>query len=275
MDTALELGTTWSAAGPSPPLAMPVYYNVTDCDMGAVRMARLYVSNRDESVRMFSNRFLERFTHVHHTIPLVIFVPVTCYSLFLAYREGMWLSRGVLLYLAGIAIWSLTEYLVHRFGFHVSRNAELQVLDSIGRLARGQAALSALSSWQQLRYFLAHGVHHTHPSDSSRLVMPPIVSIPLAVVFYWLLRTLLGPVDMLPSFAGLVTGYLIYDMIHYSVHHVRPRTPVGRYLKKHHFRHHFQDPSRNFGVSSPVWDLALGTLNHSASERQPEAERAV
>ncbi|KPJ89048.1 MAG: hypothetical protein AMS18_12845 [Gemmatimonas sp. SG8_17] len=238
-------------------------------------MAKLYVSNRDESVRMFSSRILERFTHVHHTIPLVIFVPVVCYSLFLAYGEGMRLGRGVLLYVGGIAIWSLAEYVVHRFGFHVSRNAEVQVLESIGRLGPGQAALSALSNWQQLRYFLAHGVHHTHPNDSTRLVMPPIVSVPLAVVFYWLLRILLGPVDMLPSFAGLVTGYLIYDMIHYSVHHVRPRTPIGRYLKKHHFRHHFQDPSRNFGVSSPIWDVALGTLNHAASEQEPEAESAV
>jgi len=212
---------------------------------------------------------------VHHTIPLVIFVPVTCFSLFLAYRGGMSLGRGVLLFLVGIAIWSLTEYLVHRFGFHVGRDAEAQVLESIGRLDPGQAALSALSNWQQFHYFLAHGVHHTHPNDSTRLVMPPIVSIPLALVFFWILRGLLGPVDMLPTFGGLVTGYLIYDMVHYSVHHVRPRTPIGRYLKKHHFRHHFQDPSRNYGVSSPVWDIALGTFNNSASERGPEAERVV
>ncbi len=48
------------------------------------------------------------------------------------------------------------------------------------------------------------------------------------MVFYRLHRMLLGPVDILPSFAGLVAGSLIYDMIHYAVDHVRPRTPIGR-----------------------------------------------
>jgi sterol desaturase/sphingolipid hydroxylase (fatty acid hydroxylase superfamily) len=103
--------------------------------------------------------------------------------------------------------------------------------------------------------------------------MPPIVSVPLAVLFYWIFKTTFGPVDMLPAFAGLVVGYLFYDMTHYAVHHVRPRTRIGRFLKKHHFRHHYMDPTKNYGVSSPAWDVVMGTLNRTVGgDVSPEAE---
>ena len=48
-------------------------------------------------------------------------------------------------------------------------------------------------------------------------------------------------------------------MIHYHVHHHKPRTPVGRKLRELHMRHHFQDHERGFGVSAPYWDHVFGT----------------
>jgi sterol desaturase/sphingolipid hydroxylase (fatty acid hydroxylase superfamily) len=238
-------------------------------------MAKLYVSNKDESVRMFRSSLLEPFTHVHHTVPLFLYIPVVAWMLIRTYREGMDIGRAVLLFAAGMIIWSIAEYVVHRFGFHVSREAEERVQDTIDDLAADQSALAAIGSFEQLRYFLAHGVHHTHPNDSKRLVMPPVVSIPLAILFYWLFRLTFGPVDTLPAFAGLVTGYLFYDMTHYAVHHVRPRTRIGRYLKKHHFRHHYMDPRKNFGVSSPLWDVVWGTMNRAVGgDRDPSSEQA-
>ena len=50
-----------------------------------------------------------------------------------------------------------------------------------------------------------------------------------------------------------------YDMIHYHVHHHRPRTRVGQRLRELHMRHHFQDDERGFGVSAPYWDHVFGT----------------
>lgn len=238
-------------------------------------MAKLYVSNKDESVRMFRSDVLERFTHVHHTVPLIIFVPLVGGLLYATYRQGMGVGRAILLFAVGVVIWSIVEYAVHRFGFHVSREAEIKVQDTVDGLGQDQPALGAIKGLEQFRYFLAHGVHHTHPNDSKRLVMPPVVSIPLAFLFYWIFKPLFGPVDMLPAFAGLVTGYLLYDMTHYAVHHVRPRTKLGRYLKKHHFRHHYMDPRKNYGVSSPAWDLVWGTLNRTAgTQAEPDAEEA-
>ncbi|UCD25382.1 MAG: sterol desaturase family protein [Gemmatimonadota bacterium] len=238
-------------------------------------MAKLYVSNKDESVRMFRSGALESFTHVPHWLPLLLYIPVVAGALFLTFREDMGLGRAVLLFVAGLIIWSIAEYVVHRFGFHVSRDAEEKVQDTIDGLAADQSALRAIGNFEQLRYFLAHGVHHTHPNDSKRLVMPPVVSIPLAVLFYFLFKLAFGPVDMLPAFAGLVTGYLVYDMTHYAVHHVRPRTRIGRYLKKHHFRHHYMDPRKNYGVSSPFWDVVMGTMNRAVgSDTEPGSEQA-
>jgi 4-hydroxysphinganine ceramide fatty acyl 2-hydroxylase len=238
-------------------------------------MAKLYVSNKDESVRMFKSDMLERFTHVHHTVPLLLFVPVVAYMLYATQRAGMGVGRAVLLFMSGVAIWTIAEYVVHRFGFHVSRDAEIKVQDTVEGLKSEQPVLAAIGELEQLRYFLAHGVHHTHPNDTKRLVMPPVVSVPLAIVFYWIFRVAFGPVDMLPAFAGLVTGYLFYDMTHYAVHHIRPRTRLGRYLKKHHFRHHYMDPEKNYGVSSPFWDVVWGTLNRTAgAETRSDSEGA-
>ena len=48
-------------------------------------------------------------------------------------------------------------------------------------------------------------------------------------------------------------------MTHYHLHHRTARTRLGRLLHELHMRHHFQDDTRGFGVSSPFWDHVFGT----------------
>ena len=77
-------------------------------------------------------------------------------------------------------------------------------------------------------HWMIHGVHHDHPNDPLRLVMPPAASVPLALVFYALFWLVLGA-DRATAFgAGFLAGYLAYDMIHYHLHHHTPRTRVGQ-----------------------------------------------
>ena len=101
-------------------------------------------------------------------------------------------------------------------------------------------------------HWIIHGVHHDHPNDPLRLVMPPAVSVPLGAGVFGLLYLVFGS-DYAPGLgAGFFAGYLVYDMIHYYVHHFRPRGRLGRMLRERHMRHHFQDETAASGSARPT-----------------------
>jgi dihydroceramide fatty acyl 2-hydroxylase len=192
---------------------------------------------------MFRSELLDRFTRVHPVVPVVIYLPAIA-LLFAtgAGRLGGLTALGVAL--GGYAVWTLTEYWMHRVVFHFEP----------------ERGLGARLHW------MLHGVHHDHPNDPMRLVMPPLASVPLALAFYALFFVSLGGDNATAFTAGFLAGYLAYDMIHYAVHHYRPRTAVGRRLRELHMRHHFQDHERGFGVSAPYWDRVFGTAPRRRSE---------
>lgn len=205
-------------------------------------MPRLYVSNKDESARIFESDFLELFTHVHWSVPVILYLPlIVVLSIQTAGNPALTGAEGVIYFGGGLFIWTLTEYLLHRFVFHYQPKSE----------------------WGKRLHFLTHGVHHDYPNDSKRLVMPPSVSIPLAALFYFGFLLLLGPDAISPFFAGFIFGYVCYDEIHYATHHAPMKGKVAQYLKHHHVRHHYQDPERGFGVSSPLWDHVFATMEQT------------
>src|SRR5918996_541412 len=185
---------------------------------------------------MFRSPWLECFTRVHPPVPVIIYLPVIL-AMFVVGVGGAGLLNSVGLVLGGYAVWTLTEYWLHRVVFHFEPE------DGIG----------ARLHW------MIHGVHHDHPNDPMRLVMPPSASLPLALLFGALFWLALGGDAATAFTAGFLAGYLAYDMIHYAVHHHVPRTVVGRKLRELHMRHHFQDDERGFGVSAPYWDRVFGT----------------
>ena len=185
---------------------------------------------------MFDSVFLDRFTRVHPAVPLVLFGPAIA-VLLVTGVERLGTQTGIAVALAGYVFWTLTEYWLHRVVFHFEPE------DGVG----------ARMHW------MIHGVHHDHPNDPLRLVMPPSASIPLALTFLGMFWAVLGYDAALAFGGGFLAGYLAYDMLHYHVHHHRPRTRVGRALRELHMRHHFQDDERGFGVSAPYWDHVFGT----------------
>jgi sterol desaturase/sphingolipid hydroxylase (fatty acid hydroxylase superfamily) len=195
-----------------------------------------FVSNRDESVRLFKNPVMEYFSHIHPATPLIVYLPVIGVALYFGFLNRNPLY-AVLAFLAGIFIWTLLEYTIHRFAFHFHPASET-----------GKKI-----------HFLVHGVHHDYPRDSTRLVMPLPVSIPLAVIFYLLFTVLFGDF-YLTAFAGLVLGYVAYDSIHYATHHFPMKKGIGKFLKEYHLRHHYNDPNKAFGVSNPLWDYVFRTV---------------
>ena len=200
---------------------------------------------------------MERFTRVHPVVPHVLFVPVVVFSL---WKSGVGAAASAGLFLGGLFLWTFVEYMMHRFVFHAPDHVMEETHDIVAALGPGEAVVPKLPSWRHTVYFISHGVHHDYPSDSKRLVMPPGVSVPLATAFWFLFLSLFGMVLAPALFGGFVMGYLIYDTIHFAVHHFSVPTAAGKFLKRKHHRHHFLDPDEDYGVSSPLWDLVLGTF---------------
>ncbi len=90
----------------------------------------------------------------------------------------------------------------------------------------------------------------------------------------WGFYAVLGSPGFLPFGAGFLAGYLFYDMLHYHVHHHRPKTALGKRLRELHMRHHFQNHERGYGVSAPFWDHVFGTAPKRAS-RDVSAETSL
>jgi 4-hydroxysphinganine ceramide fatty acyl 2-hydroxylase len=208
---------------------------------------------------------MERLSAVHPAVPHLLYLPLIGAMLWTGAAAGRPAASLARLFGAGVLVWTLVEYVIHRFVFHPPRHIEDDTRRILSGLAHGEPAMPALPTWRHRFYFLVHGVHHDFPSDSRRLVMPPSVSVPLAMIFYVVFYIGLGAAT--PAvFAGFVTGYLCYDTIHYFTHQGATRGVIGRWQRRYHFRHHYVDSSSGFGVSSPLWDLALGTF---ARERAP------
>jgi dihydroceramide fatty acyl 2-hydroxylase len=193
---------------------------------------------------MFESDLLDRLSRVHPVVPVLIFVPAIA-VLFSIGQGGRPPLAVVGLVAAGYLFWTLSEYWIHRLVFHFEP----------------ERGLGARFHW------IIHGVHHDHPNDPLRLVMPPSVSVPLAAAFYGLFVLVLGSSAGSVFAAGFLTGYLVYDMTHYYVHHRKPRTRLGRTLRELHMRHHFQDDTRGFGISAPFWDYVFGTAVARGAKR--------
>jgi dihydroceramide fatty acyl 2-hydroxylase len=185
---------------------------------------------------------------VHPAVPLLIFTPVIV-GLTVWGLTKVSVAAMVGLGIAGYALWTLFEYWLHRVVFHFEP----------------QEGLGARMHW------IIHGVHHDHPNDPLRLVMPPAVSVPLGAVVFGVMYLICGPQYAPGLGAGFFVGYLVYDMTHYYVHHFRPQGRLGRALRERHMRHHFQDETRGFGISAPYWDEVFGTS--SRGDRATVADR--
>ncbi len=190
------------------------------------------------SPEMFDSAFLNCFSRVHPAVPAVVFVPVVVAMEWLGADRGLGAGTLVLLTLGGVGIWTLTEYWLHRLVFHWEPD----------------------NDFGHRMHFIIHGVHHDHPNDKLRLVMPPAVSIPLAALFY---------VRLLPRLRqprGLPTVRRLHRRLPDLRLHALLRPPLraevrtGKQLREQHMRHHFQDHRYGFGVSSPIWDAVFRTM---------------
>lgn len=199
------------------------------------------------SPRMFESPLLDRVSRVHPAIPLVIFLPAITLLAAAGFARLGGLETAAWL-VGGYLFWTLTEYWMHRLVFHFEP----------------EEGIGARLHW------IIHGVHHDHPNDRLRLVMPPSISVPLALAFFGLFVLTLGTPIAYAFGSGFMSGYLLYDMTHFHVHHHKARTRLERKLRELHMRHHFQDETRGFGVSAPFWDYVFGTAPRRVGSQTTE-----
>ena len=208
-------------------------------------MDHLPIDHSDVPIRLFKSDFLEFFSHISPLAVTILWLPVALFFLaraILQAPDGTFQLSIPLGFLLGLFIWTLSEYLLHRFVFHFQAKSE-----------RGQRIT-----------FLFHGIHHAQPQIKTRLVMPPVVSIPLAALFYGffylVIVVLLKAAPWFgPIFAGFIIGYLVYDLTHYATHHFAMRRGYAKFIKRYHMQHHYKTPNQRYGVSSPLWDILFRT----------------
>ncbi|ORX52796.1 hypothetical protein DM01DRAFT_1336575 [Hesseltinella vesiculosa] len=187
----------------------------------------------------FGHPLLEPLSKTAWFVVPSLWIPFAAYQFSCSWAYNMpWLTGSF--FALGVVIWTLLEYLLHRFFFHVD-----------DYLPDHQMAF--------LIHFTLHGFHHYLPMDKLRLVMPPTLGI---VIAYPLINLgyLLFPLPMAHAvISGGVVGYVMYDCTHYYLHHAKVFKYHFREMKKYHMAHHYKNYEDGYGITSKLWDVVFGT----------------
>lgn len=198
------------------------------------------------SAPLFGN-FLEPISLTPWWVVPLVWLPPNMYLFYIGFVNQSKLT-ALSLWVFGLCVWTFVEYCLHRFLFH---------LDAY--LPDHPAALTL--------HFLLHGIHHYLPMDRYRLVLPPTLFVVLAYPFYRLIFMIFPFYMACSGFAGGTLGYIMYDVIHYLLHH----TKLPKYLqdlKTYHLEHHYKNYEMGFGVTSRFWDVIFNTEITSTFEKR-------
>jgi sterol desaturase/sphingolipid hydroxylase (fatty acid hydroxylase superfamily) len=150
-------------------------------------------------------------------------------------RDLLWLLP------IGIFLWTLLEYVLHRFAFHI----QIPIRNPILReLVNG-----------------SHTLHHASPRDPTKVLVHPTYGIVVSSLLYGLLFFVLRDgFSAAGILVGIWMGFLYYEAVHYRVHFSLSGSGLVAHQRRTHFYHHFTNNKRCFGVTSPLWDYVFGTM---------------
>ena len=205
----------------------------------------------DGQGRLFKNPFLEALTK---SSPL----ESTLSSLLIA-AACIWMGKGMgagftfwnitLNFLAGFAFWTLSEYLLHRYIFHLTEKD----FKGADRFA-----------------YIIHGIHHEYPNDAQRTLMPFIPKLVFSAFFFGIFLLILGKKGAFFA-SGFTMGYYFYSIMHYAIHRIKAPAWL-KPLWEHHHRHHHLNEDKAFGVSFTLWDRVFGTMPEKVKNKSKTAE---
>ena len=179
----------------------------------------------------------------HRLYPMTVFYTLYGVTVLVFALRSSHPVPAFIFYLAGIPIWTLVEYLFHRFVLH-------------GRFAPGKGIIR---KFLHERMDPLHWEHHARPFDGHHINgelrdLLPLFFVAAPVGF-------IGPIYALPVLlAGVVQSYVIEEWVHHSVHFYNFRSPYFRYIKRHHFYHHSpKGIEEGYGLTNGFWDIVFKT----------------
>ena len=196
--------------------------------------------------QIFRNGYLEYLTKTHPLVIWSMYLPVLIFSPYYSIKTLEFSGLNVfLIFISGTIIWTLIEYILHRFVFHYHPDTE---------------------KGKRINYVL-HGNHHEYPRDKERLFMPAAPSLILASMFFFLFYLIVGK-NVFAFFPGFMLGYLIYGTMHFAIHAWNPPFKWMKGLWRNHHLHHYKHTDMGFGVSSTFWDHVFGTMFDLKKEKE-------
>ena len=194
------------------------------------------IKNKGQA-RLFQSDYMEMMTKTHPLVIYSMYVPVNIFMLYYgATYKNVAAGKETILFVAGALFWSLFEYVMHRHLFHM-----------IVEKPRAKKFV-----------YTMHGVHHEYPRDKERLFMPPVPSMVVAAIIFYLMYLAMGWYAM-AFFPGFLFGYLMYGSMHFAIHAFAPPRFLKALWRNHHL-HHYKHPDKGFGVSSVLWDVVFRTV---------------
>ena len=144
------------------------------------------------------------------------------------------------LFATGVLVWTLLEYGLHRFLFHIQ--------------------IPLRNPWLRNIVNSSHLGHHAAPRDRTKVLVHPSYGLVISSILYGLIYLLTGSVFSAAGvMAGVWAGFLYYEAVHYRVHFSLAASGLVAQQRRAHFHHHFTNNKRCFGVTSPLWDYVFRT----------------
>jgi sterol desaturase/sphingolipid hydroxylase (fatty acid hydroxylase superfamily) len=152
------------------------------------------------------------------------------------------LLRALTFVALGLVVWTLLEYLVHRFILHVafppSGGWHLRLLHRL--------------------FDASHADHHAQPWDGYHING----HLDTLFVAVWLvpLSFLAPPFTASAAVAAVFVGYAAEEWAHHAMHFDNFRWRYFQYVRRRHLYHHSRlGVGTAYGITSDVWDKVFGT----------------
>ncbi|MFD1929440.1 sterol desaturase family protein [Sporosarcina siberiensis] len=193
--------------------------------------------------------FKEFITFPDIAIMLLLFVPLMIYTTLNMLHIGTWIA-----FIIGMGTYAMSEYLFHRFLFHMKTPTNPFLLKTIKRL---------------------HFDHHLDPNNLKLLFLPLWFSLPNGLIAAGVFYLITGSTQLTIAFlSGLIAYFMYYEWKHYIAHKpIQPRTEMGKKMKKAHLWHHFKNENYWFGVTHTSIDKTFGTYKDQNSVEKSETAR--